>query len=140
MDDTVLEIPESRRPLQVQHHKGQQSPYSYWMCCMYHFLPDKSENDYANKTQELVWMILSGMVADYLNNRALPIFVLSVFQLFGYIVFLVWSSNEAFIMAVYYITSAYGAIGPLISGWLNSSCGGNKQLRAITTALMISLG
>lgn len=85
-------------------------------------------------------MILTGMAADYLNNQALPIFIMCIFQIFGYIVFLVWSSNEHFIMAVYYITSAYGAIGPLISGWLNSSCGGNKQLRAVTTSMMISIG
>lgn len=85
-------------------------------------------------------MITSGIIADYLENRALPIFVLCIFQLFGYIVFLVWSSNESFIMAVYYITGAYGGIGPLISAWLNSSCGGNKQLRALATAMMISIG
>lgn len=43
-------------------------------------------------------------------------------------------------MAVYYLSSTYRAIGPLISAWLNSSCGGDKQMRALNTSLMISVG
>ena len=68
------------------------------------------------------------------------IFILGSVQLFGHIVLLVWPKSEAFLMAAYYLTSAYSAISPLIAAWLNSACGGYKQLRAITTALMISIG
>ena len=85
-------------------------------------------------------MLLSAFLADHYRNRSVIIFALGSVQLFGYIVLLVWPKNEAFLMAAYYITSAYSAISPLISAWLNSACGGFKQLRAITTALMISIG
>ncbi|KAF4438152.1 hypothetical protein F53441_12844 [Fusarium austroafricanum] len=52
----------------------------------------------------------------------------------------IWPSSEAFLMAAYNLASAYSALSPLISAWLNSSCGGKKQLRALTTGLMISIG
>ncbi|QKX54969.1 uncharacterized protein TRUGW13939_02059 [Talaromyces rugulosus] len=89
---------------------------------------------------ELVWMILSALVMDKTQNPPLVILVLGLFQLFAYIVFYIWSSNDHFIMAVYYLCSAYGAISALISAWLNSCCGGDKQLRALSTSLMISVG
>ncbi|KAH7258923.1 major facilitator superfamily domain-containing protein [Fusarium redolens] len=88
----------------------------------------------------LVWMLLSAFVADSYQNRALPICVLGCVQLFSYIVLLTWPNSEAFIMAAYYLASAYSALSPLISAWLNSSCGGKKQLRALTTGLMTSIG
>ncbi|RKK95493.1 hypothetical protein BFJ68_g14779 [Fusarium oxysporum] len=88
----------------------------------------------------LVWMLLSAFIADSYQNRALPICILGCVQLFSYIVLLVWPSSDAFIMAAYYLASAYSALSPLISAWLNSSCGGKKQLRALTTGLMVSIG
>ncbi|KAE8141391.1 major facilitator superfamily domain-containing protein [Aspergillus pseudotamarii] len=91
-------------------------------------------------TVELAWMLLSALVVDRTHNPSLGLFGLGVVQLFSYIVFLVWSSNNSLMMAAYYLCSAYGAMGPLISAWLNSSCGGDKQLRALTTSLMMSLG
>lgn len=85
-------------------------------------------------------MILSAILVDKYKARAIIFFGLGSVQLFAYIVFLVWSTNDAFMSAVYYLCSAYGAIGPLISAWVNSSCGGDKQLRALITSLMISIG
>jgi ACS family pantothenate transporter-like MFS transporter len=85
-------------------------------------------------------MLLSALIADSYQNRALPICILGCVQLFSYIVLLVWPDNESFLMAAYYLASAYSALSPLISAWLNSSCGGKKQLRALTTGLMISIG
>lgn len=90
--------------------------------------------------QGLVWMCLGSFVADYTQSISFVILGLGTVQLFGYIVLAVWPTNDAFVMAAYYLISAYSAISPLISAWLNSSCGGNKQLRAITTSLMISIG
>lgn len=90
--------------------------------------------------KELAWLLLSSTLADFLQVRAPIIAVLGTFQLIAYIIFYVWSSNIALITGFYYICSAYGAISPLISSWLNSSCGGDRQLRALTTSLMISIG
>ncbi|KAH8705509.1 major facilitator superfamily domain-containing protein [Talaromyces proteolyticus] len=89
---------------------------------------------------ELVWMILSATLVDKYQTPALVFLGLGLVQLFAYIVFLVWSTNDAFMMAVYYLCSAYGAIPPLISASLNLSCGGDKQLRALTASLMVSAG
>ncbi|CAG8925386.1 unnamed protein product [Penicillium salamii] len=89
---------------------------------------------------ELAWLLLSSTLADFLQVRAPIIAGLGTIQLIAYIIFYVWSSNIALITGFYYICSAYGAISPLISSWLNSSCGGDRQLRALTTSLMISIG
>jgi ACS family pantothenate transporter-like MFS transporter len=85
-------------------------------------------------------MILSATLVDKYKARSMIFLGLGSVQLFAYIVFLVWSTNDAFMMAVYYLCSAYGAIAPLISASLNSSCGGDKQLRALATSFMISVG
>ncbi|KAL4779338.1 major facilitator superfamily domain-containing protein [Aspergillus varians] len=89
---------------------------------------------------ELAWLLISSTLADFLQVRAPIIAALGLIQLYGYIVFYIWSSNNAFMMATYYLCSAYGAISPLISSWLNSGCGGDRELRALTTSLMISIG
>lgn len=85
-------------------------------------------------------MILSALVMAKTRNPPLVILALGLVQLFAYIIFYVWPTNGPFIIAVYYLCSAYGAIPGLISSWLNSCCGGDKQLRALSTSLMISVG
>ncbi|KAI2929243.1 hypothetical protein CBS147321_10841 [Aspergillus niger] len=89
---------------------------------------------------ELVYLLTSSTLADSLQLRAPIIAGLGLIQLAAYIIFHIWSANSAFLIAVYYLCSAYGAISPLISAWLNSGCGGDRQLRALTTSLMISIG
>ncbi|KAJ6781027.1 hypothetical protein PWT90_04929 [Aphanocladium album] len=89
---------------------------------------------------ELGFIFISAVVADSLNNRSLPILCLAAFQLFGYIVLLIGTNNFSLRMAAYYIAGAYGGLSPLLGGWINCSCGGDKQLRSFTTAMMISVG
>ncbi|KAJ0413156.1 major facilitator superfamily domain-containing protein [Aspergillus carlsbadensis] len=89
---------------------------------------------------ELAWLLLSSTLADTLKRRTPIIAVLGVIQLAAYIVFYIWSTNVALMTGIYYLCSAYGAISPLISSWLNAGCGGDRQLRALTTSLMISIG
>ncbi|RAH65874.1 MFS general substrate transporter [Aspergillus aculeatinus CBS 121060] len=89
---------------------------------------------------ELAWLLISSTLADFLNVRAPIIAFLGLAQLTAYVVFYVWSENVPLMMGMYYLCSAYGAVSPLISAWLNSSCGGDRQLRALTTSLMISIG
>lgn len=50
------------------------------------------------------------------------------------------ASSSDTIMAAFYVSSAYGAIGPLMGSWLNSCSGGDKVLRALSSALMSSIG
>lgn len=85
-------------------------------------------------------MVLAGTAADILRNRPLVILVLGSVQVFCYAVLVVFPSNDTFVLAIYYIASAYGAIAPLLSSWLNTVCGGDKQVRALSTAFMISIG
>lgn len=73
-------------------------------------------------------------MADFLKNHSWVIVSMSLVRLFAYIVFQIWLSKDHFIMAVFYLASAYGAIAPLLSGWLNLVCGGNKHLRAQGTS------
>ncbi|KGO77033.1 Major facilitator superfamily domain, general substrate transporter [Penicillium italicum] len=89
---------------------------------------------------ELAWLLISSTVADHFKVRAPIICFLALLQLIGYIVFHIWSTNTALITGMYYLCASYGAISPLISSWLNSCCGGDRQLRALSTSLMISVG
>ncbi|GJN83201.1 hypothetical protein PLIIFM63780_006749 [Purpureocillium lilacinum] len=89
---------------------------------------------------QLIWMILSSFTADYLQDTSVVIAALAVVQLIGYIIFCVWPASESTIMAAFYVSSAYGAIGPLMGSWLNSCSGGDKVLRALSSALMSSIG
>ncbi|EKV21290.1 Major facilitator superfamily domain, general substrate transporter [Penicillium digitatum] len=89
---------------------------------------------------ELAWLLISSTLADYLKMRAPIICFLGLLQLAAYIVFHIWSTNNSLITGMYYLCAAYGAISPLISSWLNSCCGGDRQLRALSTSLMISIG
>ncbi|ATY63245.1 major facilitator superfamily transporter [Cordyceps militaris] len=89
---------------------------------------------------QLVFIFTSAVAADSLNNRALPFFVLCMFMLFSYLVFLIGTENNGLRMTAYFIGGAYGGLSPLLGGWINCSCGGNKQLRSFITAMMISVG
>lgn len=90
--------------------------------------------------QQLGWMIIASWLSDYYRNPSMVIAALGLMQLFCYIVFAVWPDNNDFIMAAFYICGAYGAIGPLIGSWLNSSCGGDRALRAFASGLTSSVG
>lgn len=85
-------------------------------------------------------MLLVAYVADISGYRVPIICFLALIQLTTYTVLAVWPANEQVLMAVFFVGSAYGGIGPLVSGWLNSCCGGNKELRALASSLMFSLG
>lgn len=85
-------------------------------------------------------MLLGSFTADYLQNSSVVIVALAAVQLIGYIVFCVWPASANAILAAFYVTSAYGGIAPLMGSWLNSCSGGDKVLRALSSALMSSTG
>ncbi|KAM3504492.1 hypothetical protein MY10362_003540 [Beauveria mimosiformis] len=89
---------------------------------------------------QLCFIFISSVAADSLNNRALPLATLCGFLLFSYIVLLKHTENASLRMAAYFIGGSYGGLSPLMGGWINCSCGGNKQLRSFITAMMISVG
>ncbi|XWX00314.1 hypothetical protein V2A60_008334 [Cordyceps javanica] len=88
---------------------------------------------------ELGFIFVSAVAADSLNNRAIPFLGLCLCFLFSYIVFLVGTNNSSLRMAAYFIGGAYGGLSPILGGWINCSCGGNKQMRSFITAMMISV-
>ncbi|XEV01354.1 hypothetical protein FSHL1_006641 [Fusarium sambucinum] len=89
---------------------------------------------------EIVWMFLSAYVADLLGTRTPIIGFLACIQLTIYAVLAAWPENEDALMAMFFLGSANAGIAPLISGWLNSCCSGNKELRALSSGLMFSIG
>ncbi|OAA69282.1 Major facilitator superfamily domain, general substrate transporter [Akanthomyces lecanii RCEF 1005] len=89
---------------------------------------------------QLGYIFISSVAADSLNNRSIPMLFLCGTLLFGYIILLTGTNNFSLRMAAYYIAGGYGGLSPLLGGWINCSCGGNKQLRSFTTAMMISVG
>ncbi|CAG7918511.1 unnamed protein product [Penicillium olsonii] len=89
---------------------------------------------------EIVWMLLAACVADAIGNRSIVICVCASIQLTTYAVLAAWPANEHAVMAMFFLASAYGGIAPLISAWLNSCCGGNRELRALASSLLFSLG
>ncbi|KAH6638878.1 major facilitator superfamily domain-containing protein [Boeremia exigua] len=89
---------------------------------------------------EIVWMLLAGYIVDTSGKRTPTICALALLQLTTYAVLAAWPSDEHVVMAMFFLGSATGGIAPLLSSWLNYSCGGNKELRALASALMFSLG
>lgn len=85
-------------------------------------------------------MIISATVADRLQNSSLMIGVLSSIQLFCYIIFAIWPADIGLLFVAYYMCAAYFGVEPLLGGWLNQACGGDRQLRAMSTSLMVSMG
>ncbi|UNI23893.1 hypothetical protein JDV02_009685 [Purpureocillium takamizusanense] len=89
---------------------------------------------------QLIWMLLGSFTADWLQKTSVVIAALAGVQMIGYIIFCVWPASDSAIMAAFYVSSAYGAIGPLMGSWLNSCSGGDKILRALSSSLMSSVG
>ena len=44
-----------------------------------------------------------------------------------------WPANRHSLMGMFFVTGAYGGIAPLMSAWLNSYCGGNRELRVLAS-------
>lgn len=80
-------------------------------------------------------------MADRTQKPALIIVLFGLIQIYGYAVFIAFPHNNAWLISTYIVTGAgYSAIGPIVNAWLNSSCGGDKHLRALATALVTVLG
>lgn len=85
-------------------------------------------------------MLLAAYIVDTMGKRTPMICFLASIQLTTYAVLAAWPENDQATMAMYFLASAYQGIAPLLSGWLNSCCGGNRELRALASALMFSVG
>ncbi|CEJ87145.1 hypothetical protein VHEMI04319 [[Torrubiella] hemipterigena] len=89
---------------------------------------------------QLAWIFLSSTVADLLDNRALPFFLMAFVQLLCYVVFYVNTSDHSLRLAAYYLATSYNSLSPLLASWINCSCSGNRQMRAFISAMMVSVG
>lgn len=85
-------------------------------------------------------MVTTGYVADKLGRRGPFCFVVGCLLTFCYAVHNVSSANDKLRMAAFVLTGCYGCYTPLLAGWLNSVCGGDKHLRAFSMAFMVSVG
>lgn len=85
-------------------------------------------------------MIASGIVADVMRTSRWVILGLSLMMVFCFAVLVAWPAGDHFKLAIFYLLSCYGSIGPLLSSQLNISCAGDNQLRSFATGFMISIG
>lgn len=67
-------------------------------------------------------------------------FVVGILMTFCYVIYVIWPSRTGLKMAAFFLQGCYGCFSPLLSGWVNSLCGGDNQLRAFTMAMMMSVG
>ncbi|KAF2163221.1 hypothetical protein M409DRAFT_68536 [Zasmidium cellare ATCC 36951] len=91
---------------------------------------------------EIVFTIAASIIADWSRKPGLVIIGFGILQIYGYAVFAAWPGHDrAWLMSTYIIAgSGYSTIGPIVYGWAGSSCGGDKQLRAVTTAMITTMG
>ncbi|KKY15714.1 putative major facilitator superfamily transporter [Diplodia seriata] len=87
-----------------------------------------------------IFMTTTGIAADSLGTRAPVTLVVGSLMTLSYVVYVIWPSSTALKMAAFFLQGCYGCFSPLLSGWLNSLCGGDRQLRAFTMAIMMSVG
>lgn len=88
----------------------------------------------------VIFMWSSGFAANKLGSRAPVTFVVGCCLTFVYIVLTIWNVPSGLLMFVFCFSGCYGCFSPLLYGWVNSSCGGDQQLRAFTLAWMTSVG
>ncbi|GMG33136.1 major facilitator superfamily MFS_1 [Aspergillus oryzae] len=86
------------------------------------------------------FMLTSGFVADKIGRRGPVCFAVGCLLTFCFAVFTAWPASRHLKMAAFILSGCYGSYTPLLAGWVNSSCGGDQQLRAFTLAFMVSLG
>ncbi|KOC08477.1 putative pantothenate transporter [Aspergillus flavus AF70] len=86
------------------------------------------------------FMLTSGFVADKIGRRGPVCFAVGCLLTFCFAVFTAWPASRHLKMAAFILSGCYGCYTPLLAGWVNSSCGGDQQLRAFTLAFMVSLG
>ncbi|KAF4301793.1 putative major facilitator superfamily transporter protein [Botryosphaeria dothidea] len=86
------------------------------------------------------FMTGSGIASDIIGSRAPVMFVVGILMTFCYVIYVIWPSSTGLKMAAFFLQGCYGCFSPLLSGWVNSLCGGDNQLRAFTMAMMMSVG
>ncbi|KAK7533544.1 permease of the major facilitator superfamily [Phyllosticta paracitricarpa] len=86
------------------------------------------------------FMVGSGAASDLIGSRAPVMAFVGSVMTFCYVVYVVWPTSTALKMAAFFLQGSYGCFSPLLSGWVNSLCGGDNQLRAFVMAFMMSIG
>jgi ACS family pantothenate transporter-like MFS transporter len=87
-----------------------------------------------------VFMVSTGFVSDKIGTRAPVCFVVGCILTFCYAILTAWEVSDKLKMAAFVMIGCYGCYTPLLAGWVNSSCGGDQQLRAFTLGMMVSVG
>ncbi|KAB2575634.1 Pantothenate transporter liz1 [Lasiodiplodia theobromae] len=86
------------------------------------------------------FMVGSGLASDIIGSRAPVTFFVGLLMTFCYVIYVIWPTSTGLKMAAFFLQGCYGCFSPLLSGWVNSLCGGDNQLRAFTMAMMMSVG
>ncbi|KAF2086297.1 MFS general substrate transporter, partial [Saccharata proteae CBS 121410] len=86
------------------------------------------------------FMTGSGFASDIIGSRAPAMGFVGTVMTFCYVVYAIWPASTSLKMAAFFLQGCYGCFSPLLSGWVNTLCGGDNQLRAFTMAMMMSIG
>lgn len=86
------------------------------------------------------FMLSTGYATDKIGSRVPVCGFVCVLLTFSYIIFNVWDVPNGLRLFAFFLAGCYGCISPLLYGWVNSTCGGDQQLRAFTLAWITSLG
>lgn len=87
-----------------------------------------------------VFMVSTGIVIDRIGKFSPVCFAVGCLLTFCYAVFTAWAASQSLKMAAFLLSGCYGCYTPILAGWVNSTCGGDQQLRAFTLAFMVSFG
>lgn len=87
-----------------------------------------------------VFMLGTGLAADKLGHRGPVCLVVGTLLTFVYAVLAAWDVPHGLRMAVFILAGCYGCYTPLLAGWANEACGGDRQKRAFVLGFMVSVG
>ncbi|KAF2772088.1 MFS general substrate transporter [Teratosphaeria nubilosa] len=88
----------------------------------------------------IVMIMLVNIYADATGRRATAALSNLTLQLFGTLCLVVWNIPLGLHILAYLLASCDGPLSPLYMAWANLLCGRDKQVRAMTLAMMNALG
>ena len=86
------------------------------------------------------FMLATGYTADKIGTRVPVCAFVGILLTFCYIILNIWNVPSGLRLAAFFLCGCYGCFSPLLYGWVNSTCGGDQQLRAFILAWITSLG
>ncbi|KAI1343701.1 major facilitator superfamily transporter [Xylariaceae sp. FL0016] len=85
-------------------------------------------------------MITTGYVADKIGRRGPVCLAVGLILTVCFSILSAWDVPHDLKMVVFISCGVYGCFTPLLAGWVNETCGGDQQMRALVLGLMTCVG